>query len=447
MQTATQRLAEFVAKLKLEDCPDEVVEKAKVTLLHDLGVALAGHQLAATGFGLAKEYGACANGVGARLPVDGTAVTVEWATLAYGALIHARTQDDTQLNALTHLGCTTLPALLSLSDRGDAHGRGFLTAMIAGYEVASAIAADWGVRATGRGFRATSIYGPFGAAAAAARLLNLSVEETVSALGLAAAFGGGTNQTWVAGTGEWQYQVGAASRNGLMAALLASQGVSGAPDALDGAAGHYRCFAGDAEGSAAVGRSLGKEWRSLSVTYKPFPICALNQVPVTVMIDLVREHDLREDEVEDVEVALAPHEAAYPGIDAQGPFRDVGGTLMSAQYCLAVGIRKRGIDLADLRSFDDDSLMDLVRRIRIVADEALPGGSCRIAVRARGGEFSREFRSTPETFNWGRDEVTARLRRIVGGMPFGADRFASFVDVVLDLENRPVRELISAMIP
>lgn len=446
METVTQRLAEFVAKVELDDCPDEVVEKAKVTLLHDLGVALAGHGLMVVGVGLAKEFGACADGVGARLPVDGTAVTVEWATLAYGALIHARTQDDTQLNALTHLGCTALPALLSLSDRRDARGREFLTAVIAGYEVASAIAADWGVRATGRGFRATSVYGPFAAAAAVARLLNLSVEQTVSALGLAAAFGGGTNQTWVAGTGEWQYQVGTASRNGLVAALLASQGVSGAPDALDGAAGHYRCFAGDAEGSADVGTDLGKQWRSLSVTYKPFPICALNQVPVTVMIDLARKHDLREDDVEEVVVALAPHEAAYPGVDAQGPFRDVGGTLMSAQYCLAVGIRKRGIDLGDLRCFDDESLMSLVRRISIVADDELPGGSCRITVRARSGEFSRDYVSTPQTFNWGRDEVTARLRSIVGDMPFGVDRFESLVEVVLDLENRPARELISAMI-
>lgn len=446
MQTVTQRVAEFVANFELEHAPDDVIEKAKVTLLHDLGVAMAGYQLAAPAFDLAKEFGACVDGGGARLPVDGTPVTVEWSTLAIGALIHARTQDDTQLSALTHLGCTTLPAILSIGDRSDSSGVDFLAAMIAGYEAASAIAEDRGAQVTSRGFRATSVYGPLAAAAAASRLLGLSVDQTVSALGLAAAFGGGTNQTWVAGTGEWQYQVGSASRNGLVGALLASRGVSGAPDALEGRAGHHRCFVGDAEGAADAGIGLGKKWRSLTVTYKPFPICALNQVPATVMIDLVQQHDLREEHVQEVVVALAPHEAAYPGVDSQGPFSDVGGTLMSAPYCLAMGIRKQGIDLEDLRRFGDDSLMELVRRIHVVGEDGLPGGSCRITVRTRDDEFSDDYISTPETFNWDRHETTRRLRMIVRDMPFGVDHFDRIVDAVLDLDNRSIRELISAML-
>lgn len=446
MQTATQRVAEFVAKFELEQAPEEVIEKAKVTVLHDLGVALAGHQLAAPAFALAREFGSCADGLGARLPVDGTAVTVEWATFAAGALIHARTQDDTQLNALTHLGCTTLPAILALGDRRGASGTELLAAVIAGYEAASAIAKDWGARATSHGFRATSIYGPFAAAAAASRLLALSEEQTTSALGLAAAFGGGTNQTWVAGSGEWQYQVGTASRNGLVAALLASRGVTGAPDALEGAAGHYRSFAGAGGGGADVGTELGKDWKSLTVTYKPFPICALNQVPVTAVIDLVNRHDLRADQVEEVVLALAPHEATYPGVDAHGPFHDVGGTLMSAPYCVAVAIQGRTIDLADLKRYDDASLMGLVRRIRVVADDELPGGSCRIKIQTPRDELSAEYFSDTSTFNWDRHETADRLRRIVTDMPFGRDRLDTFINVVLNLEKRTARELVSALV-
>lgn len=444
--TATQRLAEFVSTLELEHAPEQVVEKAKVTLLHDLGVALAGHRQARPAFALAKEFGRCADGTGARLPVDGTVVTVESATLAIGALMHARTQDDTQLSALTHLGSTTLPALLALGDREGADGRAFLTAMIAGYESASAIAVDHAALSTDRGFRATSIYGPFAAAAATSRLLGLSTGQTASALGLAAAFGGGTNQTWIAGTQEWQYQVGAASRNGLVAALLAARGVTGAPDALEGAAGHYRTFAGAVDGADTVGTQLGEVWHTLAVTYKPFPICAINQVPVTVMIDLATRHDLREDEVDAVTVALSPTEAAYPGTDAQGPFSDVGASLMSAPYCLAVALRKVGVALDDLRDFDDPALMSLVRRIRVIADGSLPASSCRITVRTSGGEMTGEHLATPETFNWDRQETAERLRAIVGDMPFGLDRLNALAEVVLDLDNRTVRDVVSAVI-
>lgn len=444
MQTASQRVAEFVTKFELGQAPAEVLEKAKTTVLHDVGVTLAGHALATTAVETAKELGTCSSGRGARLLVDGSPVTVEHAALATGALMHARTQDDTQLAALMHLGCTTLPALLALGDRDDVSGEDFLTAMVAGYEAATAIAGDFAARSTARGLRATSIYGSFASAAATARLLRLPADQTASALGLAAAFGGGTNQPWVAGTQEWQYQVGVASRNGMLAAVLASRGVTGAPDALEGAAGHYRSFAGDADGAEAVGSALGSTWRILDVTYKPFPVCAINQVPVTVLNELVQEHDVTEQDVDSLVLSLAPHEANYPGTQSHGPFSDVGASLMSAPYCLAVAIRERTVRVADLRRFDDESLMRLARKITVEADSSLRGGSCRLRLTTGDRVLTREYVSTPETFNWGREETAARLHDLVDDMPFGVDRLDAFVDVVLRLEECSVRDLVSA---
>ncbi|WP_051580091.1 MmgE/PrpD family protein [Pseudonocardia acaciae] len=446
-RTTSQLVAEFVAGFEFADAPPDVREKAKVTLLHDLGVGLAGHRLAETAFALAKDVGAAPNGGGARLPVDGTSVTVDMAALATGAMVHARTQDDTQLAISTHLGATTLPALLALGDRSDSSGTELLTAMVAGYEAASAIAEAHAADSTARGFRASSIYGPLASAAACARLLGLNQEQTTSALGLAAGFGGGTNQTWVAGTQEWRYQVGMASRNGMTAALLAARGVTGAPDALEGAAGHYRSFAGTQPAEPA-GADLGERWRTRDVTYKPFPVCAINQVPVTVMVDLVTTHDVHPEQVADVELRLAPVDAAYPGTDTHGPFTDVGGTLMSAPYCLAVAIRRRTVVLDDLYGFDDTELMGLADRIQVIPDETLTTGSCRITVRLRdGASVSDSFLPGPDTFNWGRDEAADRLRQIAGEMPLSPAGLDEFIAVVLDLDNRTVRELIDKTLP
>jgi 2-methylcitrate dehydratase PrpD len=446
MATATRRVAEFVAAFRLDQAPAAVVEKARVTLLHDLGVALAGHRLAGPAFALAAELGRCAPGTGARLPVTGDEVTVESAVPATAALLHARTQDDTQLAALTHLGCTTLPALLALGDRARMTGADLLTAMIAGYEAASAIAVGHAEAATGRGFRATSVFGPFAAAAAVAKLLDLPADRTASALGLAAAFGGGTNQTWVAGTGEWQYQVGTAARNGMMAALLAARGVSGAPGALEGTAGYLRAFTGAARDAERTGAALGREWHTLSVTYKPFPVCAINQVPVSVMVELATAHDLRPSDVLAVTLVLAPHEASYPGTDVQGPINDVGAALMSAPYCIAVGVRERGIGLADLRDFADPELRALAGRVTVVADPGLAGGCCRLTVHTTRGVLTTEFTSTSDTFDWDRHETAGRLRGMAADMPFGVDRLDAFVDVVLDIDRRTVPELVSAMV-
>ncbi|TDB86916.1 MmgE/PrpD family protein 4 [Actinomadura sp. KC216] len=442
--TLAERIAEFTASLDLAAVPPGVVEKAKVTLLHNLGVGLAGHRLAATGFAFAKEHGACDPSRGARLPVDGTAVTVESCALATGALIHARTQDDTQVSVSVHLGSTTLPALLALADRADLHGRDLLTAMIAGYEAASVIAEGHAGPSTTRGFRATSVYGPLAAAAASARLLGLDTGQTISALGLAAAFGGGTNQTWLAGTQEWRYQVGSASRNGMVAALLAAQGVTGAPDALGGAAGHLRAFSGIEEAPTTAG--LGDDWRIRRVTYKPYPICAINQVPVTVLTGLARRHGIKADDVASVTAELSPDDAAYPGIDARGPFRDVGGTLMSLPYCLAVALRNGGIELDDLTGFDDPALMDLTRRITVAAADDVPQGGCRITVTTRDQTRTDAFAPDETTFNWDRDETAARLRAMVAETPLPPPRLDEFIAVALDLDRRPARDLVGATI-
>ncbi|MFI0404402.1 MmgE/PrpD family protein [Actinomadura sp. 3N508] len=443
--TLAERIAEFTAGLDLSAVPPDVVEKAKVTLLHDLGVGLAGHRLAATGFAFAKEHGACDPSRGARLPVDGTAVTVESCALATGALIHARTQDDTQVSVSVHLGSTTLPALLALADRAGLHGRDLLTAMIAGYEAASVIAEGRAGPSTTRGFRATSIYGPLAAAAASARLLGLDTARTISALGLAAAFGGGTNQTWLAGTQEWRYQVGSASRNGMVAALLAARGVTGAPDALDGAAGHLRAFSGTEDTQEPAG--LGDDWRIRRVTYKPYPICAINQVPVTVLTGLARRHGVKADDVASVTAELSPDDAAYPGIDAQGPFRDVGGTLMSLPYCLAVALRNGDIELDDLTGFDDPALMDLTRRITVAAAGDVPQGGCRITITTRDdGTRADAFAPDETTFDWDRDETAARLRAMVAETPLPPARLDDFIAVALDLDRRPVRDLVGATI-
>ena len=77
----------------------------------------------------------------------------------------------------------------------------------------------------------------------------------------------GTNQTWVAGTHEWQIQVGMAAQYGIVAARLAAAGCTGAPDALEGKAGFYTAFMGDVEQISQVGKDLGTVWRCLDVTY------------------------------------------------------------------------------------------------------------------------------------------------------------------------------------
>jgi len=447
MTTVTERVASFTANLNYADLPPDVREKAKVALTHNLGVALAAGSMADGAFAYAKaleQYG----GSGSRLFITGRPATPFTAAYVNAALIHARAQDDVYFPGLTHVGATVIPAILAVGEAHRSSGEELLTALVAGYEAAAALSQDVAQRTTARGFRATGIYGVFGATAAVARLLNLDEETTVHALGIAACLASGTNQTWVAGTQEWQFQAGVVARNGISAAIQAAAGGTGAPDALEGTAGFYNAFLGDCEGVGEIGKDLGTKWRVRDVTYKPYPVCAILQAPVTELISMMRENNLTAEQIVTLSLALSPPEASYPGTDSVGPFVGVGATLMSAQFCLAVAAEQGGVTAADLTRHDDPELGSLIDRVHLQSDPDLAPRSFVLAInRADGTTCDRHFTSTVDTFNWDREQLMTQLQRIKHELPVGIDGIEALAAITLNAEEHTVRDVVSACVP
>lgn len=447
MDTLSQRIAGFTSALSWERLPEPVREKCKVSLLHNLGVALAGGPL----LGAPRRYAEALQEQGpaacARLLITGRAATPDTAAFVNGALMHARAQDDVYFPGLTHVGAVMTPAVLAVGESIDASGREIVTALAAGYEAAGALSQGFAARTTPRGFRATGLYGVFGAATGVAHLLKLGSEATANAIAIAASAACGTNQTWVSGTQEWQLQIGMGSRNGILAARLAAAGATGAPDALEGPAGFYRAFLGDLEGVGQVGRDLGRTWRSLDVTYKPYAVCAILQSPVTHAIALAHRHDLQPRDITAVRLHLAPAEVAYPGTDATGPFVDIGATLMSAQFCLAVALTRRGLRGEDLKRLADPLLQPLIERTRVIADPSLGTRSFVLEIERTDGSTLRHVEKTVgEPFNWNRDEVMGNLRAMADELPLDSAGIARLGETVLNAERHSTREIVSACV-
>lgn len=448
MNTLSQRIAAFTSKLDYENVPDTVQEKSKVTLLHNLGVAIAGQSLVAASVlryvDALDEHGPSAS---ARLLLSGRAATPENAAFANAALMHARAQDDVYFPGLTHVGAITTPAVLAVGEQLGSSGRDLLSALIAGYEAAGAISQGFAKRTTARGFRASGIYGGFGAAVAVARLLRLDANQTANAIGIMASMAAGTNQTWVTGTQEWQFQLGLAARNGILAARLAAVGGTGAPDALEGSAGFYAAFMGDRDQVAPVGHDLGTVWRSLDVTYKPFAVCAILQDPVTQAIALARQHDLRADNISAVRLTLNPAEAAYPGTDSTGPYGDIGATLMSAQFCLSVALLQQRVRGSDLRRFADPLIQPLIRKTRVLVDDQLGARAFVLEIDLSNGQTLRHTSSVAsQPFNWDRAEVMDNLHAMKDELPIGPDGVDRLGETVLSSERRTVAEIVSACV-
>jgi 2-methylcitrate dehydratase PrpD len=430
-QAIGARLASFVVDCREQGVPDEVVEKLRCNLLHDLSCALAAYTEGPVVWPVVEDRGPAES----TLLCHGGKVDAEHAAFANAVMMHARAQDDTYYSAKSHLGSSVIPPSLALAEQLGADGERLVRAVVAGYEVAGTVGDALEPHSTPRGFRASMVYGTLGSAAACGSLLGLDEEGIANAIAIAASFSGGLSQTWIEGTTEWRWELGMAARNGLWAARLAASGAAGASEWLEGPAGLAKAFAG-VESLDEEDFTPGERWRILDVIYKPFPVCNITQSPVEAAIGLVAEADVEADEVESVRCLLNPVDRAYPGTLNWGPFEDVGASLMSAPFCVAMAIKDRDATLAGLHRTDDAVVRELVARTEVIADERLPPLASRIELTTTtGARHVRELIPDDTTYGWDWDGVLKNSRRLHDEMEISEAAFNQLAETIRELPD------------
>lgn len=427
MTVLTQDIATFTSGLALGTLPPEVVEKARTCVLNAFGMGLNG--LDTQYAKVARQAVIATEGEiagGATLFGDGRKTTMGGACLANSALFHGRAQEDTC--GAAHFGTVLIPMLTAMIEVKAYPIDRLIPALVAGYEAGGLLEAAFAGRTTPGGFRSTATYGVIAAAAAAARMMGCDAKVTAAALANAASFTGGILQSFADGTDEWRYQPGLVARNGLTAAALAEAGSVSAPLALEGKAGFIRSFAGT-DAPQDLASSLGKEWATLRVTYKPFPVCAFNQTPVTAALKL--RETLGGTAPEAVRVRMNPYETGYAGMDAAGPFNSISGTLMSIPFCIATTLVHGVPDMKRMTTYDDPAVEALIRRTSLISDAAVPTLCAVIEADTATGTKVQEQRMTPADYAYDRATVSTMLRRIGREQnvpPAAFDRIERFVD-------------------
>jgi 2-methylcitrate dehydratase PrpD len=184
------------------------------------------------------------------------------------------------------------------------------------------------------------------------------------------------------------------------------------------------------------------------VTYKPYPVCAITQSPVQVAIDLANEHDLDPDEIASVRCFLNPADRSYPGTVNDGPFNDVGASLMSAQFCVAMALKHRAATLAGLREFDDPAILRLVGVTEILPDEGLPNLGARVEVTtSAGATHAGDLVPDASTYGWDWDGVVANLARMEPELAVGRPALDTLIaDVERLTELDSVEPLLRATV-
>ncbi len=384
--TATARLAEFVVKTALRDCPDAALAQVRRATLDSLGVTLAGATEPAAG--LVRAVARAEGGV-ALCTVLGTGLRTSptWAALANGTAGHAHDFDDTSFALMGHPSVPLLAAILACAEAEMADGAAVALAYVVGFEVSAALGAAVNPAHYTRGWHATATIGTIGCAAAAARVLALDPVQTRHALGLAASLASGLKENF--GSMTKPFHAGHAARNGVFAAMLAREGFTTSPAALDGRQGWAAAFSQTTLAPDALD-ALGQRWHLLTtgIAVKPYPSCALTHPAIDALLDLRARHALAPGEVEAVEVGVnhvvpdvLRHDRPETGLERK----------FSMPFCAAAALATGRVDLA---AFEDrpapPEVQDLMARVRMVVDPSLPDGLeqhawSRITVRLRDG--------------------------------------------------------------
>jgi 2-methylcitrate dehydratase PrpD len=304
METSpTAALARYALALSLDEVPAPVIQKMKWLILDHLGCAVGG---SLTPLAMAASEVASADG-GSAATVVGTQLRAAPGPAAFANATAANALDYDDTGATGHPGATVVPAALALGEVRDRSGADFLAAVLAGYEVwsriAGAIQPSWErrVRVYGNGVTQT-----FGAAVAGARLLWLSTEDTLCALGLAGAFAPLPHDGkigWEEGRISWvKDNVAWPAEGGVRAALLAERGFLATREILDGERGLWVMAGSDRCDFDRMVRGLGTDWDVLGVSLKPYPCCRWIHSTLDAVREVVAEHGIQPKDVRRVTV-------------------------------------------------------------------------------------------------------------------------------------------------
>ncbi len=420
----TRRLAEFAVSFRLAEAPEEVLGNARSAILDCIGVSV---------LAVPQEIGqallsfARADGAEGPCTFWGTPITTSArdAALFNGTLAHGLDFDDRN-----HSSTYSLAAPLALAEQHGLSGASVLEAFIVGREVRNSLDAIFVSRGSGigpgaKGWHSNGILGPMASAAASARVLDLDVDQTLAALGLAGGSCGALTRD--GGTMAKPYRCGHAAATGVTCALLAKHGFSSDDTVLEGRFGLLEAV-GPLPTTIleALATRLGVEFNlSSPLRGKRFASCTASHSGIEAMLRLRARESVAPEEVAEIACDLKP----YPLVRAR-PARGVEGRF-SLPFCLALALLNGDVTPYD---FTDAKVADPRVQRLIGATRHAPGSEV-LTVTLRDGRRLEEPLKPPANLQ-GWEAFAGKFLDSVRDV-LGEAKGQSVVDLVAGIEEVP----------
>jgi len=430
----TRLLARYVVSATYESLPADVVHEAKRSLLNWMGVAIGGcrHEAVEIALATVSEFSGPA-----RASVLGRTERLDilHAALINGISSHVFDFDDTHLRTVIHPSGPVAPAVLALAETRPVSGRDLLLAFVLGVEVECRIGNSVYPSHYEQGWHITGTAGVFGAAAAAGKLLGLTEEQMVHALGIAATQAAGLREMF--GTHCKPFHPGRAAQNGLLAAHLAARGFTSSTQPIEGRRGFASVMAAE-RNLAEITDGLGERFEIRYNTYKPFACGIVIHPAIDGCIQLRNEYGLTADQIARIDLRVNPLVLELTGkraprVGLEGKF----SVFHSVSVAIIDGMAGEA-QYSDAR-VADPAVVALRERVSAAPDAGVAKDECHVTVTLRDGRvLKRHVRHAVGSLErpMSDDELDAKFRGLVAPI-LPADQTEEVIRLCRSLERLP----------
>jgi 2-methylcitrate dehydratase PrpD len=302
----TQALAAFLADLNYEQIPGSVLDRTEDLFLDWIGSALASQN--ARPIPLFERYAqrmGPADGK-AKILVSGRNTSPYFAALVNGAASHLVEQDDLHNSSVLHPATVVFSAVLAAAQDLNKSGKDLLLASVAGYEAGIRIGEFMG-RSHYRIFHTTATVGTLAAAVGVGKLLGFNKEQFINLLGNAGTQAAGLWEFLRDAADSKQLHTAKAAADGLLAAYMTEDGLTGARNILEGDQGMAAGMSTDAN-PACLSDRLGTRWALVETSFKFHASCRHTHPAADALLHLMRREGLSHEQI--AKVVTRVHQGA-----------------------------------------------------------------------------------------------------------------------------------------
>ena len=443
--------ANMAVQARFEDIPPHTVEMTKRFVLDTLGVGIAGsaRDEAKKAVEIVRKWGGKEE---STVLVFGDRLPVIHSVFANSVMFHALDFDDTHDGAVVHGYVTNFSAALAVAESlGGVSGKDLIVALNLGLDLTCRLglaigsAPEFGSKEVN--FIRSAVCGCFGACIVAGKLLGLSADEMVNALGIVLSQVGGTRQVVVDSAMTKRFQPAFAAKAGVLSALLSASGIGGCKEVFEGKYGYFNIYWEGAYLREELTRDLGHHFEGVNSSFKPYPCCRYTHGAIEAALQCVDKYGVSAEAVEKV-VVHVPMQIFFDVVSR--PFSIGNNPAIDGQFSIPYTVASALLDSSVfLGSFEAETVKEerrkrLAEKVEVLMDQPVKDkrslGPVIVDIHTFDGKLYshkvEDFKGSPGRPMTRGDciEKFMRCSRYVGS-PFPEEKLKECISMVYDMDR------------